>query len=98
MQHDYMSAYFDFFTGQDEGFKVARTIVRKYEDYPILAWRIPFLEILDQLNEYDGELIEEIEEVKEPIGEIKQMTEETKRIKIKSAKMKEPILNFNVLS
>jgi len=61
IQHDYMSAYFDFFTGQDEGFKVARSIVRKYEDYPILAWRIPFLEILDQLNEYDGELIEEME-------------------------------------
>jgi hypothetical protein len=54
-----MSAYFDFFTGQEEGFKVARSIVRKYEDYPIPAWRLPFLEILDQLNEYDGELNDE---------------------------------------
>ena len=59
MQHDYMSAYFDFFTGQAEGFRVARGIVRKYEEYPIPAWRIPFLEILDQLNEYDGDVEEE---------------------------------------
>jgi hypothetical protein len=38
---------------------VARRIVQKYEEYPILAWRIRFLEILDQLNEYDGEVDEE---------------------------------------
>ena len=56
IQHDYMSAYFDFFTGQEQGFKVARRIVQKYEEYPILAWRMPFLDILDQLNEYDGEV------------------------------------------
>jgi hypothetical protein len=47
IQHDYMSAYFDFFTGQDSNFKVARQIVQKYEDFPILAWRMPFLDILD---------------------------------------------------
>ena len=55
IQYDYMNAYFDFFTGQSEGFKIARAIVRKYEDYPIASWKILFLEILDQLNEYDGE-------------------------------------------
>ena len=76
MQHDYMSAYFDFFTGQDQGFKVARSIVRRYEDYPVLAWRIPFLEILDQLNEYDGEVDDE-EELKESAdGDNAYMTEE----------------------
>ena len=42
-----MRAYFDFFTGLDSGFKVARAIVREYENYPIPQWRIPFLEILD---------------------------------------------------
>jgi hypothetical protein len=42
-----MSAYFDFFTGAEDGFKTARTIVRKYEDYPIVAWRLMFLQILD---------------------------------------------------
>ena len=38
-----MNAYFDFFTGASDGFKVARTIVRKYEDYPVIAWRVMFL-------------------------------------------------------
>jgi len=59
MQYDYMSAYFDFFTGQAEGFKIARSIVRNYEDYPIPALRISFLEILYQLNEYDGKMHED---------------------------------------
>ena len=72
-----MSAYFDFFTGEAESFKVARAIVRKYEDYPIAQWRILFLEILDQLNEYDGEAEEEIEIDGES------MTEEQKKIKYK---------------
>jgi hypothetical protein len=62
---------------------VARTIVRKYEDYPILAWRMPFLEILDQLNEYDGEVTDELEEAKEPLGDVKLMTEEMKKLKSK---------------
>jgi len=51
-----MSAYFDFFTGAADGFKVARSVVRQYEDYPVFAWRLLFLEILEQLNEYDGEI------------------------------------------
>ena len=42
-----MCAYFDFFTGHSDGFKLARTIVRRYEDYPIPAWRLLFLEMLD---------------------------------------------------
>ena len=42
-----MNAYFDFYTGVSEGFKIARSIVRKYEDYPILNWRAAFFEILD---------------------------------------------------
>ena len=50
-----MRAYFDFFTGAEESFKVARAIVRKYEFYPVVAWKLMFLDILDQLNEYDGE-------------------------------------------
>ena len=62
IQKDYMAAYFDLFRGQAEGFKVARRIVQKYEEYPILAWRMPFLDMLDQLNEYDGEVIIEDEE------------------------------------
>lgn len=94
IQHDYMSAYFDFFTGQSEGFKVARSIVRKYEDYPILSWRIPFLEILDQLNEYDGEVNED----EELAGEVdpENLTEEQKKIKYKQSIKKEPRLSCEI--
>jgi hypothetical protein len=42
-----MNAYFDFFTGESNGFKTARTIVRDYEDYPVIAWRAMFLGILN---------------------------------------------------
>jgi len=96
IQHDYMSAYFDFFTGQEQGFKVARRIVQKYEDYPILAWRIPFLEILDQLNEYDGEIDEE--EQKQSIAgvDIASLTEEQRKLKLKQSMKKEPRLTFEI--
>ena len=77
-----MNAYFDFFTGQSDGFKVARAIVRRYEDYPIPAWRIPFLEILDQLNEYDGE--EDLDEDIDGI-DVENMTEEQKKQKYKKS-------------
>jgi hypothetical protein len=96
IQFDYMSAYFDFFTGQDEGFKVARTIVRKYEDYPILAWRIPFLEILDQLNEYDGDVDEEEQKLEGAAVDHENLTEEQKKLKYKKSMKMEPRLTFEI--
>ena len=90
IQHDYMSAYFDFFTGQEQGFKVARRIVQKYEEYPILAWRMPFLDILDQLNEYDGEIDMDEEE---KLGD---MGEEQRKQKIKKLIKKVPSLTFEI--
>jgi hypothetical protein len=50
-----LQAYFDFFTGSENGFATARRIVQKYDNYPISSWRMLFLTILDQINEYDGE-------------------------------------------
>lgn len=38
IQYDYMSAYFDFSQGTEGGFKVAREIVSKYEQYPVVGW------------------------------------------------------------
>jgi hypothetical protein len=96
IQFDYMSAYFDFFTGQDEGFKVARTIVRKYEDYPILAWRIPFLEILDQLNEFDGDVDEEEQKLEGAAVDHENLTEEQKKLKYKKSMKMEPRLTFEI--
>jgi len=55
IQYDYMLAYFDFFTGGQHNYVVARRIVEKYDNYPIMQWRMLFLAILDQINEFDGE-------------------------------------------
>jgi hypothetical protein len=98
IQHDYMSAYFDFFTGQADGFKIARRIVQKYEDYPILAWRIPFLEILDQLNEYDGDQFDELDQQDqdEESKSNETLTDEQKRFRKKKAVNKEPTITFEI--
>ena len=61
IQFDYLLAYFDFFNGSDDGFKVARRIVQKYDNYPVSSWRMMFLTIADQLNEFDGEFDNEEE-------------------------------------
>jgi len=60
-----MSAYFDFFVGFPE-FKVARQIVPKYVNYPVTNWRLLFLDVKTQLQEYDLKKFEGVEEVKRP--------------------------------
>jgi hypothetical protein len=45
MQYDYLSAYFDFFTGQEDGYKTARRVVQRYDNYPISNWKLMFLAI-----------------------------------------------------
>jgi hypothetical protein len=74
---------------------VARRIVQKYEDYPILAWRMPFLDILDQLNEYDGEVDIE-EEEKSAEGGLEGLSEEQRKQKYKKQIKKEPSLTFDI--
>mmetsp|Transcript_20692 Transcript_20692/g.19713 ORF Transcript_20692/g.19713 Transcript_20692/m.19713 type:complete len:436 (-) Transcript_20692:159-1466(-) len=91
MQYDYMDAYFDFFNGADDGFKIARTIVRKYEDYPVISWRMLFLEMLYQLNEYDGEADEDLQMDSNKLSEQQQKANYKKSIK------KEPLLQAEVL-
>jgi hypothetical protein len=56
LQYDYMSAYLDFYTGDDNNYLVARNVVEKYKDYPVLHWRFLFDEITDQLKEFDGDM------------------------------------------
>ena len=58
LQYDYLSAYLDFYTGFPK-FSVAREVVERYLAYPILSWRSLFVEIANQLAEYDGEDIQE---------------------------------------
>ena len=61
LQYDYMSAYLDFYTGGPE-FKIARKIVDSYINYPVITWRLMFLDMDQQLKEYDGQETEEIPE------------------------------------
>ena len=62
MQYDYLSAYFDFFTGADDGYKRARRIVQDYDNHPVSHWRMMFMAIQDQLDEFDGEFDNEMED------------------------------------
>ena len=88
LQYDYMVAYLDFFTGLNTGFKIARSIAKQYEQYPVIAWRVLFTEILDQLNEFDG--------AEEPEYEIDQEDEEKKIQNMKKSKMLEPYLEWEI--
>ena len=45
IQFDYMRAYLDFYIGLEENYSVAREISAKYENYPVLHWKLLFLEI-----------------------------------------------------
>ena len=59
LQYDYFAAYLDFYTGYPE-FAVARPICMKYLSYPVLSWRSLFIDIANQLAEFDGdEMIED---------------------------------------
>lgn len=53
MQYDYIEAYLDFYKAQN--FTIAREIIDKYIDYPVISWRNYFYEMANQLSEYDGE-------------------------------------------
>lgn len=55
IQHDYLSAYFDIFTGAENKYNVARTIIREYDNNPVSHWKMMFLAIEDLLNDFDGE-------------------------------------------
>lgn len=54
LQLDYIAAYLDFFQGYPN-FKLAREIIEKYLDYPVISWRNLFYEMANQLAEFDGE-------------------------------------------
>lgn len=92
IQYDYLQAYFDFFSGTDDGFKTARRIVQKYDNYPITSWRMMFLTIADQLNEFDGEFDneEEMQAVDAGISAVDAQIREKRAQNKKDAKKREP--------
>eukprot|EP00825_Cyclidium_porcatum_P021665 TRINITY_DN24093_c0_g1_i2.p1 TRINITY_DN24093_c0_g1~~TRINITY_DN24093_c0_g1_i2.p1 ORF type:complete len:319 (-),score=42.97 TRINITY_DN24093_c0_g1_i2:50-889(-) len=60
---DYLAAYLDIYSGYPH-FKLAREIVEKYQDYPVISWRNLFTNLQNQLAEYDGDAIQQDQKVK----------------------------------
>jgi len=52
IQLDYQRAYLDFLTGFPK-FEVVKSICEKYLTYPVLAWRNLFVEMANQLAEFE---------------------------------------------
>ncbi len=54
LQHDYFTAYMDFLSDSPEKLTAARTLAKKYADYPVDRWRKLFAAVQSQLDELDG--------------------------------------------
>jgi hypothetical protein len=52
LQYDYMQAYLDFFTDEHA---LARGIAERYLDHPVKRWRALFQDVVNQLDEAEGE-------------------------------------------
>jgi hypothetical protein len=70
----------------NNNYKVARSIVEEYKEYPVMIWRLKFDEIIEQLNEYDG--VQEDQDF-----DIDQEDEDMKKQNLKKSKNLEPTLN-----
>lgn len=98
IQYDYLSAYFDIFTGANERYNKARTIIREYDNHPIAHWKMMFLAIDDLLNDFDGEFNEMIDEDANEDELHDKLSSEAslkarKRENMKKSKKSEPELN-----
>jgi hypothetical protein len=57
VQYDYLKAYFDMYNGYPK-FEVARGLCDKHIGHSIVSWRNKFVDMANQLAEFDGELKE----------------------------------------
>jgi hypothetical protein len=55
IQYDYLAAYLDLYTDYPE-FKQAREICTEYLTYPIYTWRNKFIDLANQIAEFDGQV------------------------------------------
>jgi hypothetical protein len=79
--------YLDFCFGYPE-FKIAKSLCKKYKDFPLSHWREKFEDVEDQILEYEKkEKVSSIQEENEAF-DIKALTKELKE--------KEPKLSFNI--
>lgn len=89
IQYDYLSAYFDILLGYEDGFPIARKLSKKYADYAVITWRMRFSEIADQLDEFDGKEVANMEDI--DLTDIDKKQENEKKLK-----KLEPSLEFKV--
>ena len=54
IQYDYLSAYLDLYTDYPK-FAKARAICTEYLAYPIFTWRNRFIDLVNQISEFDGD-------------------------------------------
>lgn len=88
MPYDYMTAYFDFYcAAEGSDFSKARALSKQYEEYPVMSWRLLFLDILDQLYELDGEDLD---------TEIDRENEQRKKQNYKASVKKQPHLEVEM--
>ena len=57
VQYDYLKAYFDMYNGYP-GFEVARRLCDTHIGHSVVGWRNRFVDMANQLAEFDGELKE----------------------------------------
>lgn len=95
IQFDYLSAYFDFFTGQEDGYKVARRVLQRYDTHPVSEWKMMFLAIEDLLNDFDGEFDQMRDEFdSESFDSSSEASlKQRKQENMKNSKSKEPALS-----
>ena len=54
IQYDYLTAYLDLYSDYPK-FTKARQICAEYLTYPVFSWRNRFIDLLNQISEFDGE-------------------------------------------
>jgi hypothetical protein len=54
IQYDYLTAYLDLYSDFPK-FTKAREICSEYLTYPVFTWRNKFIDLLNQISEFDGE-------------------------------------------
>ena len=87
IQYDYINVYLDFCFGYP-GFKIAKSLYKKYKDFPLSHWREKFEDVEEQILEF---------EKKEKVSSIKEETKANDaKALTKELKEKEPKLSFNI--
>jgi hypothetical protein len=77
IQYDYLTAYLDLYTDYPE-FKTARVICTDYLTYPIYTWRNKFIDLANQIAEFDGQV--ELSKIVTEESKVKEQKEAQKQI------------------